>query len=200
MGDALSTWVEAEASYKTRATNLGGGVSTMAAMTLARLAYDSLMQYGVEAKRAVEQHLVTPAVERIIEANVLLSGLGFESGGLATAHMVANLFSNMPECENVMHGEKVAFGVVTQLCLDPDTDVETMYDIYDFLIDVGLPVTFAELNIHDVTRETLKTFGEVCAGEGSLCGNHCFSVSPDDIIDAMLTADLLGQERLSLAQ
>jgi len=38
MGDALATWVEAEAAYKTRATNLGGGVSTLAAMTLARLA------------------------------------------------------------------------------------------------------------------------------------------------------------------
>ncbi|MDP6209114.1 MAG: glycerol dehydrogenase, partial [Roseibacillus sp.] len=117
MGDALATWVEAEAAYKTRAINLGGGVSTVAAMTLARLAYDNLMEYGLEAKRAVEHQLLTPAVEKIIETNVLHSGLGFESGGLATAHMVANLLSNFPECKDIMHGEKVSFGVITQLCL-----------------------------------------------------------------------------------
>ncbi|MHA1565530.1 MAG: glycerol dehydrogenase, partial [Alphaproteobacteria bacterium] len=109
MGDALATWVEAEASYKTRAINLAGGVATQAAMAIAELAYTNLMAYGLEARRAAEQHLVTPAVERIIETNVLLSGLGFESGGLATAHMIANPLSNFPECKHAMHGEKVSF-------------------------------------------------------------------------------------------
>ena len=42
MGDALATWVEAAASYKTRAMNIAGGVSTQAAMAIARLGYDTL--------------------------------------------------------------------------------------------------------------------------------------------------------------
>ena len=199
MGDALATWVEAEAAYKTRAINLGGGVSTVAAMTLARLAYDNLMEYGLEAKRAVEHQLLTPAVEKIIETNVLHSGLGFESGGLATAHMVANLLSNFPECKDIMHGEKVSFGVITQLCLDEDTDVEEMYAIYDFFIAVGLPVTFAELNIGKVTRDDLQAVGDICAGDGSLCANHCFEITSDGVVDAMLAADRLGCERLTAA-
>jgi len=199
MGDALATWVEADAAYKTRALNLGGGRSTMAAMAIARLAYDNLMQYGVEAKRAVEHNLVTPKVERIIETNVLLSGLGFESGGLATAHMVGNLFSNYPESKYMMHGEKVSFGIVTELCLDEDVGAEEMYRIYDFLIAVGLPVTLAELNLTDVSRDFLKEFGDVCAGEGSLCHNHCFEVTSEDVVDAMIAADQLGRERLAKA-
>ncbi len=197
MGDALATWVEAEAAYKTRAANLGGGVSTLAAMTLARLAYDNLMEYGVEARRAVEHQLLTPAVEKIIETNVLLSGLGFESGGLATAHMVANLLSNFPECKDMMHGEKVSFGIVTQLCLDEDTDVDVMCQIFDFLIAIGLPVTFAQLNMKEVGREQLRTVGDICAGEGSLCANHCFEVTSDGVVDAMMAADQLGSERLT---
>jgi glycerol dehydrogenase len=168
-------------------------------MAIAHLGYQTLLEYGEEALRAVRLNLVTPAVEKVVEANVLHSGLGFESGGLATAHMVANPLSNLPECKGLMHGEKVAFGVVTQLCLDDDMDVDEMDRIIDFLIAIGLPVTFADLNLHEVTRELLQPIGEICAGEGSLCHNHCFAVTADDAVDAMLAADALGRSRKELA-
>ena len=32
-----------------------------------------------------ERGIITPALEHIVEANILLSGVGFESGGLASA-------------------------------------------------------------------------------------------------------------------
>ncbi len=195
MGDALATWVEAEAAYKTRAQNLGGGVSTMAAMTLARLCYDTLLDFGIEARRAVEQNCVTPAVEKVIEANVLLSGLGFESGGLATAHMIANTLPSFPECKSLMHGEKVGFGIVSQLCLDDETDVDEMIHVVDFEIAIGLPVTFADLNIEGIGRDRLKQIGDACAGEGSLCASHPFEVTSDGIVDAMIAADALGRAR-----
>ncbi len=198
MGDALATWVEAEASYKTRATNIAGGVATRAAMAIARLGYEMLLEYGLEALRAVRQGVVTPAVEKIVEANVLHSGLGFESGGLATAHMIANPLSNFPECKGLMHGEKVGFGIITQLCLDEDTEVDEMNRIVDFEIAIGLPVTFADLNLEGVTRDRLQMIGDACAGEGSLCHNHCFRVTADDAIDAMIAADALGRERKAL--
>jgi glycerol dehydrogenase len=195
MGDALSTWVEAEASYKTRAGTLAGGAATQAALAIARLGYETLMDYGVEALRAVEQGVVTPAVEKVVETNVLHSGLGFESGGLATAHMVANPLSNFPECKGLMHGEKVGFGVITQLCLDEDTDPEELYEIVDFEIAIGLPVTFADLNLAGIGRNELRVIGQACAGEGSLCGNHCFEVTEASAIDAMIAADGLGRAR-----
>jgi glycerol dehydrogenase len=195
MGDALSTWVEAEASYKTRATTLAGGVSTRAALAIARMGFDTLMEYGIEALRAVQQSVVTPAVEKVVETNVLHSGLGFESGGLATAHMVANPLSNFPECKGLMHGEKVAFGVITQMCLDEDTDMDEMREVVDFLIAIGLPVTFADLNLEGITRDRLRVVGQACASEGSLCHNHCFQVTEDSAIDAMIAADGLGQAR-----
>ncbi len=195
MGDALATWVEAEAAYKTRALNLGGGVSTHAAMDLARLGYDTLLEFGVEARRAVELNCVTPAVEKVIEANVLHSGLGFESGGLATAHMIANTLPSFPECKTLMHGEKVGFGIVSQLCLDDETEVEEMIHVVDFEIAVGLPVTFADLNIEGIGRDRLKQIGDVCAGEGSLCANHPFEITSDGVVDAMIAADALGRAR-----
>jgi glycerol dehydrogenase len=199
MGDALATWVEAEASYKTRGTTLAGGVSTRAAMAIARLGYDTLLEYGVDALRAVEQNLVTPAVEKVVESNVLHSGLGFESGGLATAHMVANPLSNFPECKHLMHGEKVGFGVVTQMCMDEDTDVEEMYEVVDFMIAIGLPVTFADLNLEGATRDKMRVVAEICASEGSLCHNHAFEVTVEGALDAIFAADELGRRRKAAA-
>jgi len=195
MGDALGTWVEADACFKTRAPNLAGGTATMAARAIAELCYNVLIEHGIEAKRAVEKHAVTPAVEKVVEANVLMSGLGFESGGLATAHMIGNALSSYPECHNLMHGEKVGFGIISQLCLDDEIDTEDLYDIVDFEIAIGLPVTFADLGFDDITPEQLKTIGDVCAGEGSLCANHPFPVTAESIVDAMITADALGQSR-----
>ncbi len=200
MGDALATWLEAEAAYKTRAVNLAGGVPTMAGMALARLCFDTLMEYGVEAKRAVELHVVTPAVEKVIEANVLLSGLGFESGGLATAHMVANALPSFPECKRFMHGEKVGFGIISQLCLDDEVNTDEMYEIVDFEIAIGLPVTFADLNLEGIGRERLRQIGDICAGDNSLCKNHPFKVTSDDVVDAMTAADALGRRRKELRQ
>jgi glycerol dehydrogenase len=195
MGDALSTWIECEAAYQSRAANIAGGQPTMAALAIARLCYDTLLEYGREAKRDLEQKLVTPAVEKVIEANVLLSGLGFESGGLATAHMIGNLLSNQPQCKRFMHGEKVGFGIVAQLCLDDAMPVARKHLIVDFEIDIGLPVTLADLKLDTAPRAQIRALAEACAAEGSLCHNHAFAVTADDVFDAIYAADALGRER-----
>jgi glycerol dehydrogenase len=68
----------------------------------------------------------TPALERIIEANTLLSGLGFESAGLAVAHSVHDGLTAAPETHDQLHGEKVAFGTLVQLVLEgkESSDIE----------------------------------------------------------------------------
>lgn len=53
---------------------------------------------------------MTPALEHIVEANTLLSGLGFESGGLAAAYAIDNGLTILPATHNYYHGEKVAVG------------------------------------------------------------------------------------------
>lgn len=53
---------------------------------------------------------MTDALERIVEANTYLSGIGFESSGLAGAHAIHNGFTILEECHHLYHGEKVAFG------------------------------------------------------------------------------------------
>jgi len=195
MGDALGTWVEADACSQVTASNLAGGTSTLVAMAVAKLSYEVLMENGIDAMKAVEANRVNEAVENVVEANVLMSGLGFESGGVATAHMVANCLPSFPECHGLMHSHEVGYGVITQLCLDKTFDAEERSKIVDFEIAIGLPVTFSDLGLKNVDRNRLKTIGDICGGEGSLCANHPFEVTSDDVVDAMIAADELGRER-----
>ncbi|MHC4539950.1 MAG: dehydroquinate synthase/iron-containing alcohol dehydrogenase family protein, partial [Planctomycetota bacterium] len=141
----------------------------------------------------------TPSVEKIIEANILHSGLGFESGGLATAHMIANCLPSFPQCHHLMHGEEVGFGLISQLCLDKAVLMDEVYEAVDFEVAVGLPVTFKDIGLEGVTRERLNSVGDVCAGEGSLCESHCFKVTSEAVVDAMIAADALGTERKRVA-
>ena len=97
IGDAVSTWFEAEASFASRAMTCSGGTPTMTVMAMAKLCFSILMEYGLAAIEAVKVHAVTPAVEKVIEATTLLSGVGWESGGLTTAHQIANALPALPE-------------------------------------------------------------------------------------------------------
>lgn len=195
MGDALATWIECRACHEGRSGNLAGGTATMVSLAIARLGFETLMEYGEQAVRCVEKGIVTPTVEKVIEANILMSGLGFESGGCATAHMVANCLPSYEECHGLMHGEEVAFGIVVQLCLEDNRPTEEIEAIVDFLIAIGLPVTLADIGLQGADRDRLRQIGDICASDGSLCGNHPFDVNAEDVVDAILAADALGNSR-----
>jgi glycerol dehydrogenase len=118
MGDALATWFEAKTCADGNIRNMRGGASTRSALSLAELCYRTLLSDGADALNAVQAKVVTPALERLVEANTLLSGLGFESSGLAAAHAIHNGLTTVPQSHAFFHGEKVAFGVLVQLILE----------------------------------------------------------------------------------
>ena len=193
IGDAMSTWFEAEASYASRAVTCSGGAPTMTVMAMARLCFDIIMEYGFSAIESVKAHAVTPALEKVVEADTLLSGIGWESGGLATAHAIANSLPSLHETHACLHGEKVSFGLMTQLCLDDSLSSCLTDETASFLAKAGLPVTFEDLGIENVSKGRLRDYADSVAGEGSFVHNHNFKVTGRDVYDAMLAADALGK-------
>lgn len=192
MGDALATYFEARACEKSGATTCAGGLCTMAAMNLAKLCFDTLMEEGVKAKIALDAGACTKAVEKVIEANTLLSGIGFESGGLAGAHAIHNGLTVLEECHAMYHGEKVAFGTLTQLVLE-NVPAEELEEIIGFCVDVALPVTLAELGIKEVTEEKIMKVAKAACAENDTLHNMPFEVTPKSVYDAILAADAYGR-------
>ena len=195
MGDALATWFEALTCTKSGAKNLPGGVSTAAALNLARLCYDTLMEYGVSAKMAVDRDAVTPAVERVIEANILLSGLGFESSGLAAAHGIQAGVHTLEGTEGALHGELVAFGTLSQLVMENVARAE-IEKVIGFCNAVELPVTLRQLGVSDTSPENLIRAAEVACMEGLPTHNSSFKIDPDLVLGAIIGANALGEASL----
>ncbi len=67
VGDALATCYEAEGCGTPGAVTMAGGCSTRAALALAQLCRDTLLQYGRQAKADAERGTVTDAVENVVE-------------------------------------------------------------------------------------------------------------------------------------
>ncbi len=191
MGDALATYFEARACKASGAANCVGGKTTLAAMQLAKLCYDTLMADGLKAKLAVERKACTRAVENIIEANTYLSGVGFESGGLAAAHAIHNGMTAIPETHQFYHGEKVAFGAIVQLVLE-NAPVEELEEVVNFCMEVGLPITLCDLGIREPDRERLMAAARLACADTDTLVNMPFPVSPESVCDAMLAADEIG--------
>lgn len=198
IGDALATWFEAESSSLTRAEAMSGGAPTRSALTLARLSYDTLLEYGVAARRAVEADAVTYAVEAVVEANTLLSGLGFESGGLAAAHAIHNGLTVLHDTHDYQHGEKVSFGLASMLVME-DRPIELIDRVYDFCLSVGLPITLGDVGLEKVSRVDLHRVAEAACAPGETIHNEPFPVHPTMVVDAMLAADAYARERRARA-
>jgi glycerol dehydrogenase len=192
MGDALATWFEAKTCAEGRIRNMRGGASTQSALALADLCYRTLIEDGAEAKRAVETRVVTPALERLVEANTLLSGLGFESSGLAAAHAIHNGLTAAPATHDFYHGEKVAFGLLVQLVLEgkPTAVVE---QVMQFAAEVGLPLTLSDIGLNDLAPEMLKQIATRATAKGETIHNEPFQVRPDMVADAIQAADARGR-------
>ena len=192
MGDAMATWYEARVcAANDHARNVLGVRPTMAAGALGELCASTLYEEGVRAAQDVEAGSVTAALENVVEANTLLSGIGFESGGLAGAHAYAQGYTNVPHVEtNYLHGEMVAMGVTAQLLMEGEVDEAKR--VASFFARVGLPITLEQIGLS--VRETANV-DAVVEGARSFepFANLPFVVTPEKIRAAMLAGDDLGR-------
>ena len=194
MGDALATWFEADACRQSFSENQCGGLGTLAGYNLARLCYDTIREFGVAAKISCEQNVVTPALSHVVEANTLLSGLGFESGGLAAAHSVHNGLTTLHGTHDFYHGEKVTIGVLTGLFL-ADRPTALVNEVYDFCESIGLPTTLADIGIGSASDEELRQVATTACAKGETIHHEPSPVCPAAVVAALKTADQFGRNR-----
>jgi glycerol dehydrogenase len=189
-GDALSTYFEMRSANRAYALNVPGANSTRAAIAIAEECYRILLEDSLQAKAAVEAGVVTPALENIIEANILLSGIGFESGGLGAAHSIHNGLTALAATHPYMHGEKVAFGVVVQLVLEHAESAE-IDRILGYLRAVGLPTCLRQLGV-EPTPENVRVIAEAAARPIETIHKMPFPVTERDVVAAIMVADAIG--------
>ncbi len=164
MGDALATHFEADVSRRTATPSVAGGLATRAALNLSRLTYDILTKYALQAVKEADAGIAGPALEAVVEANILLSGLGYENGGLSAAHAVASSLGDLQGIfeSKPYHGELVAFGTLTQLILE-EREPELLEEVFYFCTEVGLPTSFEGMGLKKTTEEQLFIVAEAAS-------------------------------------
>ncbi|QNV53553.1 Glycerol dehydrogenase [Bacillus velezensis] len=188
IADAMATWIEARSVIANGGKTMAGGIPTIAGEAIAEKCEAVLFKYGRLAYESVKAKAVTPALEAVVEANTLLSGLGFESGGLAAAHAIHNGFTALEgEIHHLTHGEKVAFGTLVQLALEKRS-LEEIERYIAFYISLGLPVTLEDIKLKDASKEDIMKVAEAATIEEETI-HAAFDVAADDVADAIIAAD-----------
>lgn len=116
--DALAKWFELEPYQRHNPGRLGLDLKVAAA----RHALEIVEQWGADAVLANENRQVTPALEKVIEANIVLAGLSNSvQDDLPTpgvAHEIHNRLTHEPALHNLLHGEKVGYSLLIQSLLE----------------------------------------------------------------------------------
>lgn len=195
IGDALSKKFEVEQNVRGGGSNFYNGRATATAVHLAGLCYDMLRRHAEGACAAVERQEVTADLEHTVEAAILLSGLGFESGGLAAAHALTRGLTAVPETSHALHGEMVAFGLLVQLVLE-DRDQAFLDDLLGFYKRVGLSSSLAALGLVEPTSAQIALMAAKSWDEGPAYVRTMLERGPMDgarFAAAIARADMLGR-------
>ena len=209
IGDAMSTWYEGRAAASAGRPNMRGGRATLAAVELARLCRDTVLADGEAALEECRAGHAGASLERVAEAATLLSGLGFESAGLAAAHAVHNGLTAIAATHHALHGEKVAFGTLVHLLLEAHVATDaaereaTLAEasrVAAFFVRVGLPVTLGELGISaegdDSLAAVVRRIASRATAPGETIHNMPFPVDVDSVATAIEAADAVGRAAL----
>ncbi|POP44584.1 oxidoreductase [Superficieibacter electus] len=142
--DALAKWYEFEPFQRQNPGLLALDVKVSAA----RLAVDTLLRWGREAVQANQQQHVTQALEKVIEANIVLAGLANSiRGAIATpgpAHVIHDTLTHQPELHGWLHGEKVGFSLLIQSLIANNNDNPDR-DLLALLREYGSPLRLPDL-------------------------------------------------------
>lgn len=193
MGDALATWFETRACKRSGAKNMARGLCSNTAYMMSKLCYDLLIQDGVASLEAVKRQEADEHLENVVEASIYLSGVGFESGGLAAAHAVNDGFAYVPAAHGMYHGEKVAYGLLVQLLLEKAPQSE-WDEVFGFCKAVGLPTKLADLGVTEVKEEEIRKVAEAACVPTQSTKNVRADITPEEVYEAIMKVDEIGRK------
>jgi glycerol dehydrogenase len=191
MGDAISSYFGGRVAFNQYSDNEFGAKPTWLGYVICQQCYDILMKHGQAAKIACENNVMTDDLNKVIEVNVLLSGLGMESGGCAADHSFYYAFCALNTREEDMyHGEYVAFSVLAQLIME-GAPKEEIDKVYKFCLSVGLPVTLADIHMDNLTEEECDVIANVILEQDGP-KHYPFEITREKVLGSMWTADAIG--------
>jgi glycerol dehydrogenase len=159
IGDAISKKFEADGCLAGTGMTPFGTRPLLTAIAIADCCYRTIRQHGVAAVAACKRKEVTPELEAVIEAAVLMSGLGFENGGLSLAHSLTRGIVKTRDAMDAIHGYQIAWALLVQWAAEERSDQEIL-DLIAFYREIGLPASLPELGMGNPTAREIDQMAE----------------------------------------
>jgi len=196
IGDGLTKRFEAEGCAAVDGITPQGTRPLHTAGAIAAHGFATLLAHAPQAMADAVAGRLSPAFEAVVEAVILMSGLGFENGGLSLAHSLTRGFTREPAVATVRHGEQVAFGLLVQLHLTPGAEA-TLRELIPFCAKLGLPTRLADIGL---SRHHVAVLDRIAAA--TLTAPHIGHLpgpplTAPAIRDAMLAVDALAAQEAS---
>lgn len=200
IGDAIAKWYEASVSSGESSATL-----LISAVQQARILRDILFQKSAIALKQPDSN----EWREVVDATVLLAGVIGGIGGAdcrtVAAHAVHNGLTHLLAAHDVLHGEKVAYGILVQLRLEEmiqgnQLAVSARKQLLKFYDEIGLPKTLEDLGLTDVSLGQLRKAATIATIPGSDIHRLPFTVSSEQLLAAMVSTTVDGVRSTSTSQ
>lgn len=185
ISDSLAKWYEAEPIIR---NDQNEDLSIMVKVALDHASYikEILLHESRAAIESMESNTITSSFKNVIEAIIPLSGTvggyGGKYGRTAGAHAIHNGLSFIDETHSVLHGHKVAYGILVQLVLEGKT--EEVKNLLPFYQDLGFPASLEGLNIVENKNKAMPIVAAHAVKPDETL-RLISSFTKDDVVEAM---------------
>lgn len=187
IGDAIAKWYEASVSS-------GDSTATLliSAVQQARILRDILFQKSAIALNNPD----SDEWREVVDATILLAGVIGGIGGAdcrtVAAHAVHNGLTHILEAHDVLHGEKVAYGILVQLRLEEMVQgnklaASARQQLLKFYTEIGLPKTLEDLGLGNINLAQLRHAATISTQSQSDIHRLPFKVTSEQLMAAMVS-------------
>ena len=194
IGDTLAKWYEGNALVeRLEKTSVCIDLAHMAAKQCKNV----LINSSVQAIKDFENRHWSSLLQQVIETNIVTSGLvgGFGAQYLrvAAAHSIHNGMTTIPNTHHLLHGEKVAYGILVQLVLEEKFD--ELEKLLTFYQSINLPYTLADIGLTINQQAEMLHIAQFTVQPGEDIHSLFPNITANDVFNAMINLENIKFDR-----
>lgn len=184
IADTLAKWYESDSLLTRIGTN---HLALLYARESAKTCRDIPLKYAIQAVDDMKQGVLSSAWQMVMETNIIASGLvggfGDEYGRATAAHSIHDALTYFPETVHLLHGAKVAYGIMVQLALEKKW--EEIRKLLPFYQQLQLPANLQDLHLEALSEEEIRKLATYTVSPDKTIHLLPFEVTEATVFDAI---------------